>query len=103
MGGGCFDQIEAYEEGPGEVFVVVVGQPPQEEDVAVGELACLLHGVHVLELDEGGGVGAEAILLHVEGHEDAVDAQHQELGVDAVEHVVVDLHGDFAFHAVGLA
>ena len=82
---------------------IAVGLAAKKVDVAVGKLARPLHGVDVLELDEGGGVGAEAVFLHVERYEDAVDHQDEVFSIDTVEDVVVDLHGYLSMHAVGLA
>ena len=98
------DQVEPGKVGPCvAVAFVAVGLAAKEVDVTIGKLACPLHGVDVLKLDEGGGIGAEAVFLHKERYEDAVDHQDETIGIDTVEDVVVDLHGYLAMHAVGLA
>ena len=73
-----------------------------EVDLHVGEAARLLGGVHVLQLDEGGGVCAEAVLFDVEGHEDAVHEADDVVRLHAVEDVVREGEQQFAPHAMGL-
>ena len=98
------DQVEPSEVGPCvAVAFVAVGLAAKEVDVTIGKLACPLHGVDVLKLDEGGGIGAEAVFLHIKRYEDAVDHQDEVFSIDTVEDVVVDLHGYLSMHAVGLA
>ena len=88
---------------PARGLIVLVGQRTGEVDVAARQLGGPLLGVDVLELHQGHTIAAEAVLLNEEGHEDAVDLEHQVVGIDAVEHVVVEEERHFALHAVGLA
>ena len=46
---------------------------------------------------------SESPLLHIEGHEDAVDKEHEIVGVDTVEHVVVEEERQLSLHSVRLA
>jgi len=107
VGGGfsvaIVDDGEAHEGCQGEVVVGLFGECAWEIDVATGEFLCALLSVDVAELNEANGVVAEAVFLHEERHEDAVDVEHEIVGIDAVEDVVVELERHLAFDSVGLA
>ena len=86
-----------------EVGVGLFGEGSGEVYVAAGEFLCALLGVDVAEFDQADGVVAETVFLHEEGYEDAVDVEHEIVGIDAVEDVVVELERHLAFDSVGFA
>ena len=107
VGGGfsvaIVDDGEAYEGRQGEVVVGLFGECAWEKDVATGEFLCALLGVDVAEFNETDCVVAETVFLHEEGYEDAVDVEHEIVGINAVEDVVVKLERHLAFDSVGFA
>ena len=103
-GGGGIDDAEANDLCPGEFAIVVVGYlAAQEVDVGACELSGLLLRADVAEGYERRRVAAEAVLLHEERHEDAVDFEDEVFRVGAVEDVVGEVECHLALHAVRLA
>ena len=94
---------EANEGCQRQVVVGLFSECAWEIDVATGEFLCALLSVDVAELNEANGVVAETIFLHEKRYEDAVDVEHEIVGIDAVEDVVVELERHLAFDSVGLA
>ena len=60
-------------------------------------------GINVFELDDGIGVAFETVFLDKERYEDAIDLKDQIVGIDAIEHVVVEEKADLSPHTVRLA
>ena len=86
-----------------QVVVGLFGECAWEIDVATGEFLCALLGIDVAELNEADGIVAETVFLHEKRYEDAIDVEHEIVGIDAVEDVIVELERHLAFDSVGLA
>ena len=83
-----------------DVIIAAIGEIAWELDFTVGELSCLLLCVDIAELHYCRFIGSEAVFLKEEGHENAVEHQHNIFSIDAVEHIVAEHHGNLAFHSV---
>ena len=103
LSSGAVHEREADNLRPRHVLPVTVGKMAGEIHLAACIVARLLLGVDVLKLHQHVLVVFESVLFHVERNEDAVDVEHQVVGVHTVEHVVGDGEGNLSLYPVRLA
>ncbi len=71
--------------------------------LAAGIVASLLLRIDILKLHQYVLIVLKTVLLYIERHEDAVDVEHQILGIHTVENIICNGEGYLALHAMRLS
>ena len=97
------DKMESDDFRPSHVLPIAVREMAGEEDLASRIVASLLLGVDVLKLHQHRIIVFETILLHIERYENAINVEHQVLGIHSVEDIISNGKGNLSLHTMRLA
>ena len=97
------DEMESDNLSPSHVLPIAIRQMTREEDLTARIVASLLLGINVLKLHQHRIIVFETILLHIERYENAINVEHQVLGIHSVEDIISNGKGNLSLHTMRLA